>query len=419
MNVMYLVFEALLGGHVLSASTIAREMKQNRVNPLFAGTAGAMVDDIRYYMPFESVKIPVFHGTRQTYFTWASIAAVSKLREVIKSHDIQMIHAFDARSYMHAYLAGILEDIPVLCTLCGGTDPYYNLPIAPSIIVFSEEQKQKMLTVYGWPSERVEVIRTRLDLKQITSDDNRMSDEEAKYLGLDPDLPKVMMISSFDGTKIDSIHKVLDAVEVLYEKGLVFQLVMIGGKGDLHEKAKARGEELNHKYGATRILMTGPVKRAFRLLQRAEIVLGVGRSAFEGMAYGHPTLIVGEKGFAGVVCPEEVDAIAWYNFSGRNQKYATPVDNFVKVIGELLENQQMRIELGEFGRDFVFREIDVVLGAQRIFTIYEKMMDQTNRINALQKWVSFAKCLAPVAKDNGLHTLKEGIKKVLLQRQNS
>jgi len=419
LNVLYVVFEALLGGHVLSAITIANEMKHFGVTPFFAGSDGTMADDIRNTMPFEPVHIPMFHGTRYTYFTWASLPAVTKLREIVKLHEIQMIHAFDARSYMHAYLAGILEDIPVLCTLCGGTDPYYNLPKAPVIIVFSEEQKQKMQSVFGWSANRVEVIRTRLDLKQITSDDYPLSDDEAKSIGLDPDLPKVMMISSFDGTKIDSINKVLDAVEVLYEKGTVFQLVMIGGKGDLHEKAKARGKEINRKYGATLILMTGPIKRAFRLLQRAEVVLGVGRSAFEGMAYAHPTLIVGEKGFAGVVCPEEVDAIAWYNFSGRNQKNDLPVDNFVNELSGLLEDQQKRIEIGEFGRNFVFREIDVVLGAQRIFNIYEKMMDQNTRIKPLQKCISFAKCLAPVAKDNGLHTLKEGIKKMLKQPQLS
>lgn len=417
MNVLYLVYEALLGGHVLSASTIAREMKNCGVNPVFAGAEGALADDIRKYMPFEQVHIPMLHGTRHTYFTWASLPSVTRLREIIKSKNIQMIHAFDARSYLHAYLAGILEGIPVLCTLCGGIDPYYNLPAAPVIIVFSEEQKQKMLNTYGWPSNNVEVVRTRLDLRQITCDDYCMSDNEAIAIGLDPDLPKVMMISSFDGTKIQSIHKVLDAVEELYENGVAFQMVMIGGKGELYEKAKARGESINQTYGACRILMTGPVMRAFRLLQRAEIVLGVGRSAFEGMAYAVPTLIVGENGFAGTVSPEEVDSIAWYNFSGRNRKKDISVETLTNAIGRLLEDQKLRAELGEFGREYVFREIDVAKGAQRISEIYLKMANKNDGLAPWQQWMSFAKCLAPIAKDNGLHTIKQGVKKMFFPRQ--
>ncbi|RQW86056.1 MAG: hypothetical protein EHM79_10335 [Geobacter sp.] len=419
MNVLYLVFEALLGGHVLSASTIAKEMKNSDVTPVFAGAEGALANEIRSYMPFEPVQIPLFHGTKQTYFTWASIPAIKRLREIVKVHNIQLIHAFDARSYMHAYPTGILEGIPVLCTLCGGIDPYYNLPAAPAIIVFSEEQKQKMVSTFGWPSERVAVVRTRLDLKQITSNDYRMTDEEAQAIGLDPNLQKVMMISSFDGTKIRSIHKVLDAAEMLFEKGFEFQLVMIGGKGELHAKAKARGETINQKFGSKRILMTGPVMKAFKLLQRAEIVLGVGRSAFEGMAFARPTLIVGENGFAGVVSPEEVGDIAWYNFSGRNQISDNSVEILTKEIGRLLADQNRRTALGEFGREYVFREIDVVRGANRIADIYQKMMDHEVRQLPLQQWLSFAKCLAPIAKDNGVHTLKQGVKKVFMLREAS
>jgi UDP-N-acetylglucosamine:LPS N-acetylglucosamine transferase len=416
MNVLYLVFEALLGGHVISASTVAKEMKNYGVNPVFAGAEGKMADDIRKWMLFESVEIPVFHGTRQTYFTWSSFPAVQKIREIIRSRKIHIIHAFDARSYFHAYLAGILEDIPVVCTLCGGTDPYYNLPIAPTIIVFSEEQKQKMLKEFGWSSKNVDVVRTRLDVKQITCNDNHLSDDDANLFDLDFTIPKVMMISSFDGTKIGSINKVFDAAEILFDKGLKFQLIMIGGKGHLHEAAKARSEEINKRLGAKLIVMTGPVMKAFRLLQRADIVLGVGRSAFEGMAYARPTLVVGENGFAGVVCPEEVDEIAWYNFSGRNQKKIRPPELLVGELVRLLEDPQRRAVLGAFGRNYVNREIDVVLGAQRIFNIYERMLRSDNRIKPLRRFFSIAKCLVPVALDNGLHSLKERVKKILQLR---
>lgn len=413
MNVLYLVFKALLGGHVLSANTIANEMRCHGINPVFAGAEGAMSDEIRRQMPFEPVEIPIWHGSRQTYFTWRSLGAVRQLRHIIRQHNIDLVHAFDARSYMHAYPAALLEGVPVLATLCGGVDPYFNLPAAPSIIVFSEEQKQKMVKAFGWPEARVEVLRTRLDMRKILDKSQLLSDEEARTYGLCNELPKVMLISSFDNTKIRSIHQVLDATEQLYAQGLKFQLVLIGGKGELHDQARRRGEQICERFGADRVVFTGPVMHAFRLLQRASVVLGVGRSAFEGMIYGKPTLVVGENGFAGVVCPETVEDIGWYNFSGRNQQQEVAADLLAAELGSLMRDADRSRILGDFAHDFVRREIDVARGAGRIGALYQRITAPGSRLAPLKQWGSFARCLAPVAADNGLHTARQAVKAVL------
>jgi UDP-N-acetylglucosamine:LPS N-acetylglucosamine transferase len=413
MKVLYLVFQALLGGHVLSASTIAKEMRTQGISPFFAGAEGAMTEVIKRDMLFEPVHIPIFHGTRQTYFTWKSFAAVRHLREIIRRHEINLIHAFDARSYLHAYIAGLQERVPVLCTLCGGIDPYYNLPAAPVLIVFSEEQKQKMVETFHWPASRVEVVRTRLDIRQIVDDRHRLGEEEANGLGLDPQLPKIMMISSFDGTKIRSIHKVLDVAEMLFSRCIRFQLVLIGGKGLLHDQAKIRAEEICGRYGAGLVVLTGPIVGAFRLLQRADIVLGVGRSAFEGMAYGKPTLIIGEKGYAGAMSPDTVDALAWYNFSGRNQQEEVDAELLVTVIRDLLHDPEQGQRLGTFAREFVFREIDVAHGAPRLREIYQRITRPEVQFPLWRQALSLAACLAPIAWDNSLHPVKEWGKRIL------
>lgn len=413
MNVLYLVFQTLLGGHVLSASTIAREMRNQQISPFFAGAEGAMTEMIKREMPFEPVDIPIFHGTRQTYFTWESFAAVRRLRAIVRQNKINLIHAFDARSYFHAYVAGLQERVPVLCTLCGGVDPYYNLPAAPILIVFSEEQKHKMVKTFHWPVDRVEVIRTRLDIRQIVDDRHRLNEEEAQALGLHPEIPKIMMISSFDSTKIRSIYKVLDAAEMLFSRNTRFQLVLIGGKGHLHDQAQERARDICRRYGPVSVILTGPIMRAFRLLQRADVVLGVGRSAFEGMAYGKPTLIVGETGYAGAMSPETVDTLAWYNFSGRNQQEEVSAEPLAAVIGDLLHDSEQREQLGAFGREFVFREIDAAQGTQRLQGIYHRMTGADIKLPRWQQYLSLSACIAPIALDNGLHTFKEGVKKAL------
>lgn len=410
MNVLYVVFKALLGGHVLSASTIARGMRNRGVSPVFAGSEGAMSNEIRKHMPFEPLEIPCFHGSRQTYFTWGSIPAVERLRDIVRRYDIDLIHAFDARSYMHAYLAGLMEARPSTCTLCGGVDPYYNLPVAPIVMVFSEEQKRKMVGTYRWLPQRVEVVRTRLDLKQLLNPENQLSDAEAAFLGLEPLLPKVMMISSFDDTKIMSVHKILDAAEALFDQGMVFQVVLIGGAGSLHNSVRQRAVAICRRHNSERVLCTGPVMNAFRLLQRATVVLGVGRSALEGMAYGIPTVVVGENGYAGTVSPETIDEIAWYNFSGRNRRSAVPATELAEAMQLLLNDEKMRQAKGDFGRHFVLNEIDVDLGLGRIRTLYDQLVSSREQLPRLQQWLSFGLCLMPIVRDNAWHSFKEAMK---------
>lgn len=410
MVVLYVVFKCFVGGHVLSAFTVAKRIQENGFVVIFSGAYGEMVDDIKEFMSFEPVDIPIYYKDRQSYFGTNSLTAIANLRRIIKKHKVDLIHAFDARSYLHSYPAGLMEGVPTLCTLCGGIDPYYNLPIAPAIMVFSEEQRQKMINNYCWPQKNVHVVRTRIDIAQMHDKRNLLLDAEATHYGIDFNAQKLMMISSFDNTKILSINRLLDVVELIFKKGIYFQLIFIGGKGELFLQAQQRGKKICEQYGAGRIIFTGPVKQAFRLLQRADVVLGVGRSAFEGMAYGKPTLIIGENGFAGAVWEKKIDEIAWFNFSGRNRTVENSDSLLETEIIKLLQDEDYRRRLGGFGKEFVLREIDVTHGVDRIMDIYRQISTNYRKSFQWRQWFSFVKCLLPILLDNSLHSVKVRLK---------
>uniref|UniRef100_C6DZV7 Glycosyl transferase group 1 n=1 Tax=Geobacter sp. (strain M21) TaxID=443144 RepID=C6DZV7_GEOSM len=413
MKILFCVFQALLGGHVLSASTVAREMQSCGHEVVFAGKEGRMSPIIAENIPFFPVEIPIYQGDRETYFTWSSLHAISELRSLIREQQVDLVHAFDARSYFHCYPAALLEGVPVLCTLCGGVDPYYNLPRAPKLIVFSEEQKAKMVRQYRWEAGKVEVVRTRLDLGRIQAREAKLDDDLMRQTRLISGVPKIMMISSFDDSKIASIYNALDAVESLLSGGRRVQAVFIGGKGPLHDQVKERAQKINAHFGIDSVVLTGPIVDAFRLLQVATVVLGVGRSAFEGMVYGKPTIVVGRNGFAGVVAPEGIDEIAYYNFSGRNQGTQVPPTALAAEIAALLDDPGKAASAGDFGRDFVMREIDVKCGAARIEAIYRGMMAPSSMGSLFLNAASFIKSLVPIAYDNAAHRPKTYIKKLI------
>jgi hypothetical protein len=285
MKILYVVFEALLGGHVMSAYTISRGMGRLGYDCVFAGGRGAMTDEILKIMPFEEVQIPLYHNGRQTYCTWDSLQAIGRIRGIVRQHDIDLIHAFDSRSYVHAYLAALLEGKPIVCTLCGGQDPYYNLPVTGKIVVFSEEQKMKLVRKYGWSRERVLINMARMDLDELYDPSNTMRDEEWDALGLSREVPAVVTISSFDSSKDKMIRQLRQAIDGLTATDVERHFVLVGGgKGELYQETLAWAERLNRGRSYPRVVLTGPLKRGFRLLKRAEVVIGSGRSAFEGMS---------------------------------------------------------------------------------------------------------------------------------------
>jgi hypothetical protein len=111
--------------------------------------------------------------------------------------------------------------------------------------------------------------------------------------------------------------------------------------------------------------------------------------------------------------PDTVDALAWYNFSGRNQQEETGAELLAAVIGDLLRDPEQRERLGTFGRKFVCREIDAAHGAQRIREIYHRMIAVEAQLPRWRQALSLAACLVPIVRDNSLHPAREWVKKLL------
>jgi glycosyltransferase involved in cell wall biosynthesis len=409
MKVLILVSKAVLGGHILSAFTVAKRLQQRGHTIIFSGGEGKLTEMISAELPFIDVSIPLYHGRRESYFTWNSLGVIPRLREIIREHDVDIIHAFDARAYTHVTLAALLEKKPVTCTLCGGIDPHYNLPQTCKIIVFSEEQRNKMLQQYGWHRQQIEVIRNRVDISSIVNDPSPLP----VPLSLEPKAPLLMMISSFDTSKKDSILRVMEALELLLAQHIYFQMVFIGGEGPFFEKMKKRGAEINHRHSKEIFIFTGPVVNAYKLLRDATIVLGVGRSAFEGMAYEKPTIVVGATGFAGIVSEQTVDDIAFYNFSGRNQKILAAADHLVQALTSLLSDKDQCKVVGRFGADYVAKEIDVRGGLERIEEVYRINMDGNTPGFRFRQLLSVCAIMVPIWRDNWWHTLGVPLKRML------
>ncbi len=242
-----------------------------------------------------------------------------------------------------------------------------------------------------------------------------MQDETPPYvqLPLDPDIPAIMMITSFDGTKSESVRQVMSALELLIEQDTIFQMVFIGGKGAFFEEMKEYGDKTNAKCQRNVLFFTGPVIDAYKLLKDATIVVGVGRTAFEGMAYGKPIIVVGANGFAGIVSEKTIEDIAFYNFSGRNQKNPSHPEDIAQALIRLISGSTYQKSIGQYGRKFVFEEIDVKGGLARIEEVYRANVEGNSASFRFLQWLSVVKIMVPIWRDNWWHTLGMPIKRML------
>ena len=135
------------------------------------------------------------------------------------------------------------------------------------------------------------------------------------------------------------------------------------------EHVQAHFTEINRAAGATlAVTATEEAPHAPDYLGMADIVVGVGRTAFEGMLFAKPTVIVGKVGFAGLVGCEDIEQLAFYNFSGRHRTrapYAMSVTELTDTLRKLLEDRELYERVGEFGRTYVLENLDANAAAGR------------------------------------------------------
>jgi len=95
-----------------------------------------------------------------------------------------------------------------------------------------------------------------------------------------------------------------------------------------------------------------------KLINEADLVVGLGRSAMEAMACGRPVLVFDSRSYTpyamdGMVTPDNIDDLVECNLSGRRYRLEATLDSVAEQIG------LYRPALGEFGRRYARANLDV------------------------------------------------------------
>lgn len=372
MKILLLIGRTVIGGHVISTLTLAKALQAKGYEVYFGAGKGELIDEIKK-QGIKYIEIPFFLSSfkkKYTYFSLLSWITIKKVIDIVKTEHIDIVHALDAPASIIADFVTVAIGVPALSTVCGGPGPVYPLPKFQKLIVFSEENKKKMVEDFKWREEDIVVIRNRIDFQGSMRIDEL---ENSKYEWIKSSHKKIIMASRFDAEKLSGIFYCIDAIKYILQTKSDVTLILIGD-GNVFDKIRVQVDEINNKIGRQGIILPGAIVNANVLLQYADIVIGIGRSALEGMFWGKPTIIVGENGFAGVVEENTVKELGYYNFSGRNIKGFVSYKKLEDIICKILENHSYALKIGMFGRQYLEQEFDIVQGVERIGKIYANIL---------------------------------------------
>lgn len=228
-----------------------------------------------------------------------------RLVEIIKTNNIDMIHAHPFHSIIPSYLAAKTTGTPLAITLHG-----------PASVTFGkdDEDKQQFQTalrdadIVFAVSEEVRDLANKYGIKtQLAPNFVPVGKTESTLIP--PGRKKWLIVSRIDGVKWFGIAEFLKCIRSLNDDPIA-----VVGDGERLERLV----EIVNEHRFENIEFLGRRFDVDKLMLKYDIVGGMGRVALESLSLGKPLFLIGYKGGLGFVVTKE-DAIqnARVNFSGR------------------------------------------------------------------------------------------------------
>lgn len=360
-----------LGGSQLNALDLALAVRDRGhdvtvfgVHRGAPGPVAAMVRDAG--LPLELVPAdPV-----QRPFVPVRPAVVRRMREVVRTRQIDLVHTYEYPMTLDAFYGAHLGlGTALVCTIYGMDVPRW-LPRDPAMVVGTRDLADLAGSFRGRPALLIEPpVNT-------ATDDPAVVDAPAFRAehGIGPDDTVVGVVSRLEpDMKAEGIARAMRAVGILapgMDAGERLRLLVVGD-GPSRAELGGVAEQVNDALGYRAVVMTGALGDPRAAYAAADIALGMGGSALRAMAFAKPLVVLGIQGFSRPFTEDTAEEFFTAGFYGIGGGAADDPGLLAAQLRALLDaGAGERARLGAFSRQVVLERFSLALATERLDAAY-------------------------------------------------
>ncbi len=329
-------------------------MKEKKVKPILIPQLGREINFLRDFI---------------TFF---------KLYHLIKKEKPQIVHTHTAKAGVLGRLAAKLAGVPIILhTFHGHVFHSYFNPFKTKVFILIEKFlscftdkvvtvskgiKKELVSFNIAPAKKIAVIPLGFELEKfLKSGEDQFRDE----LNISPQVPFIGIIGRLTPVKN---HKLFfDAARKVLESFPKAQFVVVGDgelREELIEYVKSLGIEEN-------VIFTGWRSDLPQIYSSLDIVVvsslneGTPVSIIEAMASSKPVVATRVGGVPDVVVHQETGILV----------NSLDIDGMAKAINFLLDNPEVRKEMGKKGRQIALEKYDIKKLISNIKKLYQSLLD--------------------------------------------
>lgn len=345
MNILLVTMEMNIGGAETHILELACGLKNQGNNVVVVSAGGKLVAELEkngvkhIYAPLKDKKLGHV------------ITSIKILKKIIKEEKIEMVHAHARipgaicgfvckrmKKHMVTTIHGIYRVSPVLKLITNWGE---------KTLAVSEDIRTHAIKTYKLKPENINVTINGINLEKFKKQDFK----ETINVNFDKEAKKIVHVSRIDSESSDVAKALIEiAPKLEAEYGNKLQIIIVGA-GEYFEKLKEDSKMIKN------VLLTGARTDVNKILNNANIFVGVSRAALEAMAMGLPIILVGNpkygQGYQGIFDETQLELAQNTNFTCRGLK---------ELDKELLKNDILKIlskndedlrKMGQYNRKIV------------------------------------------------------------------
>lgn len=367
MRVLVTVNRLDLGGTQLNAIDFAEQLGRRGVESLVVGfdsTMPATGPTILDIAGARDVEVTVIERGR------SKLQGVHGLDRLAKQFRPDLVHAYGGFSLKPAFWGPCrFGRLPLVMTVYEMYVPPYVYRRQP-MIVGAKYLEEEQSAVHQGPvhliSPPVDLIADSPDgVTHLLLTNTKRRDTEAR----------IVIVSRLADMKTVSISLAIAGMRLLDRPDATLIIV---GDGPDRGSLEMLAEDVNRELERRAVVFAGAMADPRPAYADATIVLGMGGSAARALAFGKPLVVTGEHGWFRTFGPDSSAELFRGSFWS-DQVDPSPTEALVSCLCPLIDDANMRAELGVFGRAFAEEHFGAVVMAERLLEVYEQALGDHRR----------------------------------------